>query len=65
MSSFAERKALRSKEYASLLRHKTRKCIACNGSGHYDNDNSPPCSSCNVTGKERYLEHNQNNQNNP
>ena len=27
------------------------KCIACNGSGHYDHNGWPPCSACNGTGK--------------
>jgi len=26
------------------------KCIACNGSGHYDHNGSPPCGSCEGTG---------------
>ena len=26
-------------------------CIACNGSGYYDHNGSPKCSSCNGTGK--------------
>lgn len=26
-------------------------CIACNGSGYYDINGSPKCSSCNGTGK--------------
>jgi DnaJ-class molecular chaperone len=25
-------------------------CIACNGSGRYDHDGSPPCGQCNGTG---------------
>jgi len=25
-------------------------CIACNGTGYYDDDGSPPCGSCNGTG---------------
>lgn len=29
-------------------------CSACNGSGYYDNTNSPVCSNCNGSGKERY-----------
>lgn len=29
------------------------KCIACDGSGYYDNTNSPKCSSCNGTGVEQ------------
>lgn len=27
------------------------KCVACNGSGHYDNNGSPKCSACNGTGR--------------
>ena len=30
---------------------KDGKCGACNGSGHYDNDGSPPCGCCDGTGK--------------
>lgn len=26
-------------------------CIACNGSGVYDNNGSPPCGACGGTGK--------------
>lgn len=26
-------------------------CSACNGSGYYDTDGSPPCSCCSGTGK--------------
>ena len=28
------------------------KCIACNGSGRYDNNGSPRCASCNGSGTE-------------
>jgi hypothetical protein len=28
------------------------RCIACNGSGHYDHDGAPKCASCNGTGYE-------------
>lgn len=31
-------------------RTKPRKCIACNGSGRYDNTGSPKCGACNGTG---------------
>jgi len=31
---------------------KPQKCSACNGTGYYDNTNSPTCSSCNGTGLE-------------
>ena len=27
------------------------KCLACNGSGYYDHNGSPPCWSCEGTGK--------------
>jgi len=30
---------------------KDNKCISCSGSGHYDSNGSPPCGSCNGTGK--------------
>jgi hypothetical protein len=29
------------------------RCGACNGSGYYDNNGSPPCGNCDGTGKER------------
>lgn len=32
------------------LNNKDNKCIACNGSGYYDNTGSPLCESCNGTG---------------
>ena len=28
-----------------------KKCTACNGSGYYDHNGSPPCGACNGTGK--------------
>lgn len=33
---------------------KMQVCVDCNGSGRYDSNNSPKCSSCNGIGKERY-----------
>jgi DnaJ-class molecular chaperone len=33
---------------------KLRPCMACNGSGRYDHNGSPPCGGCDGTGKERY-----------
>lgn len=55
MSSFHERKEYRRQYYMKYVYGwKYRKCIACNGSGHYDHNGSPPCSSCNGTGKEKY-----------
>lgn len=55
MSSFHERKEYRRQYYMKYVYGwKTRKCIACNGSGYYDHNGSPPCGSCNGTGKEKY-----------
>lgn len=33
----------------------TVKCGACNGSGHYDHNGSPPCGACDGTGTERAI----------
>lgn len=50
-----ERKRLRKENYEKYVKGwKLRICIACNGSGRYDSHNSPKCSSCEGTGKERY-----------
>lgn len=52
--NFARRKAERTLEY---LRYSygwiLQACGACNGSGRYDHNGSPPCGCCNGTGKER------------
>lgn len=32
---------------------KAVKCVACNGSGHYDSNGSPPCGACDGTGVEQ------------
>ena len=32
---------------------KIEKCVACNGTGYYDNNGSPECSSCNGLGYDR------------
>ncbi len=37
---------------AALPPAKREKCVACNGSGHYDNDGAPPCGACNGRGYE-------------
>lgn len=34
----------------TAVRNEKKKCIACNGSGRYDNTGSPKCSACNGTG---------------
>ena len=52
--NFQERKAKRKEYYLQFIyKKKLIICIACNGSGHYDNTGSPKCSSCNGTGKVR------------
>lgn len=33
------------------IEEETKICIACNGSGYYDVNGSPPCSACNGTGR--------------
>lgn len=37
---------------AALPPAKREKCVACNGSGHYDHDGAPPCDTCNGRGYE-------------
>lgn len=54
MLTWAERKKIRTEYYYShVYQHKLVNCLACNGSGYYDHDGSPLCSSCEGTGKER------------
>lgn len=53
--SWEERKTQRRIHYELYVQGwKKRTCTACSGSGKYDSDGSPRCSSCNGTGKERY-----------
>ena len=55
MSTYKERKQYRTEYFNKYIKGwKQTNCIACNGSGYYDNTNSPICSSCEGTGKERY-----------
>lgn len=55
MDDYQRRKQQRTKFYMEHHHgYKKRRCIACNGSGRYDSSGSPPCASCNGTGKERY-----------
>jgi len=52
MSTFHERKAERkAHKEKNVLGWKLVKCVACNGSGRYDSNGSPKCSSCEGTGK--------------
>lgn len=53
--TFKQRKELRTKNYFQNIHGwKLRNCSACNGSGIYDNNGTPPCAACDGTGKERY-----------
>ena len=55
MDGYRERKAERVAYYAKhVYGHKLRDCVACNGSGYYDSNGSPPCGACDGTGRERY-----------
>ena len=52
---FRERKAARTEQYQRFQQGwKLRPCNACNGSGRYDHNGSPPCGGCDGTGKVRY-----------
>lgn len=54
MSNFHERKQQRREWFERFVKGwKLRDCVACNGSGYYDNNGSPRCSGCDGTGKER------------
>jgi len=51
--NFRERKEERKKYYLKYIyKWKRVKCNSCSGSGYYDNTGSPPCGSCEGTGKE-------------
>ena len=55
MMTFHKRKAKRKEHFEKYVKGwKLRLCTACNGSGYYDHNGSPPCSACEGTGKERY-----------
>lgn len=53
--AFHERKDSRREHYYRFVYGwKERACTACNGSGHYDHNGSPPCGGCEGTGREKY-----------
>lgn len=53
--NFHKRKEERRKQYEKYeFGWRLRNCGACNGSGYYDHNGSPPCGACEGTGKERY-----------
>ena len=51
-SEFQQMKEHRAHHYYTFVfGFKRVKCLACNGSGYYDHHGSPPCDSCEGTGK--------------
>lgn len=44
--NYSERKMQRKKKYFSLHGVKKQICSACNGTGYYDMNGSPPCCAC-------------------
>jgi len=52
-STYHERKAERTADYARRHGKKLVTCTACSGSGRYDHNGSPKCGACDGTGKER------------
>lgn len=55
MNTWGERKKERTEYYKSnVYKWKLKPCVACNGSGFYDNNGGPKCGACNGTGKEKY-----------
>ena len=50
---YHRRKDARRKKFAARHGKKLVTCTACNGSGYYDHNGSPPCGCCNGTGKVR------------
>lgn len=54
MSDFNERKKARKEYYEKFVKGwKLRDCVACMGTGKYDNFGSPSCSACDGKGKVR------------
>lgn len=53
--TYLKRKQERKAHYEQyVFGWRLRDCTACSGSGYYDSDGSPPCGSCQGSGKERY-----------
>ena len=53
LNEYQRRKQERRDRHASLHGVKAEPCVACAGSGVYDDAGSPPCGSCGGTGKNR------------
>ena len=55
MSEWKKAKNIRTYNYYKYeYKMKLQECGCCAGSGYYDDTNSPKCSNCNGTGKEKY-----------
>ena len=53
ISDYQLRKLERKAAFEAAKGKKLVPCVACNGSGRYDHNGSPKCSSCGGTGKVR------------
>ena len=54
LDDYRKRKQERTEYYQKYkYKNKLKTCTACNGSGYYDHNGSPPCGACDGTGKER------------
>jgi len=54
LMNFHERKAIRTEHfYRFVYGWIQAPCAACNGSGYYDHNGSPPCGGCDGTGKQK------------
>lgn len=55
IADYQKRKQARKEHYLKYVYGwRLQTCVACNGSGYYDHNGSPPCGSCGGSGKERY-----------
>jgi hypothetical protein len=56
---YVARKRMRQIVYDLLIRdskHRRQVCVACNGSGYYDHNGSPPCGGCDGSGRSSSLD---------
>lgn len=53
MATYQERKDRRTADFADRVGRKLVTCVACGGSGRYDNRGSPRCGACDGAGRVR------------
>ncbi len=53
MSTFLDRKQQRKEAHREQAQCVTVDCVACSGSGRYDDCGNPPCGACDGSGKNR------------